>query len=98
LPQSRFWELLCGAILAYLATSNKYISGSKKWFSRFSNFFSISGLLLILIGELLIDGSKKFPGYWALLPTFGAVLLIAVGSEAYLNGLFSQVAQWYFLA
>lgn len=74
-PQSRFWELLLGAVLAYLHTfAVKDISEPKM-----SCLISISGALLILIATLEIDKNSLFPGWLAILPTLGAFLLIAAG-------------------
>ena len=46
---------------------------------------SIGGALLIVAGLLLIDATRNFPGYWALLPVAGAVALIGAGPDAFFN-------------
>ena len=40
---------------------------------------------LIIFAATYLDLNSLFPGAWALLPTIGAVLIIAAGSSAWLN-------------
>lgn len=103
-PQTRFWELLIGSLLAYL-TLYKHNHPSManhnldvwfdKWiypaiFSRAPeansnariNFQSMCGAALIATGIFIIAKEQAFPGWWALLPTIGAVLIIAAGKQA----------------
>ena len=84
--QTRFWELLLGAILAYCTLFT--INPSKlriKQASLVTHIQSLLGLLLILIGVALITKVSLFPGWWALLPTLGAVLLIHAGPKGLIN-------------
>lgn len=53
--------------------------------STLNNIFSIIGLLLIIIGILTVKQNLKFPGTRALIPVFGALFIIAVGKEAFIN-------------
>jgi peptidoglycan/LPS O-acetylase OafA/YrhL len=82
-PQTRFWELLIGAALAYAALYRK------AWFadseSRLPNVQSALGAILIAASLLFITRDKAFPGWWAALPTLGAALLISAGPRAWLN-------------
>ena len=55
----------------------KYFSGA--------NLCSIAGLLLLILGMILINKHRAFPGWWALMPTIGAVLLIIAGPLAVIN-------------
>ena len=55
----------------------KYFSGA--------NLCSIAGLLLLILGMILINKYRAFPGWWALMPTIGAVLLIIAGPLAVIN-------------
>ena len=48
------------------------------------NLLSVLGLALILTAVFALD-NKGFPGYKALLPVMGAVLMIAAGKDAFLN-------------
>lgn len=83
LPHTRFWELLAGAMLAYL---HIFRQGLTSW--RVPDWvLSAMGLALILVAVVLLDEKSKFPGWWALLPIAGSVLVIAAGPRAPFNGL-----------
>jgi len=60
------------------------------------NVLSALGLALILTAVFALD-SKDFPGYKALLPVMGAVLMIAAGKDAFLNRylLSNRVMVWF---
>ena len=60
------------------------------------NVFSALGFALILTAVFALD-SKDFPGYKALLPVMGAVLMIAAGKDAFLNRylLSNRVMVWF---
>ena len=60
------------------------------------NFFSATGLALIITAVFRL-GSSDFPGYKALLPVMGAVLMIAAGKDAFLNRylLSNRVMVWF---
>lgn len=49
------------------------------------NLFSFGGLLLILAAIIGLHKSDQFPGWWALLPVLGAVLMILSGPDAWPN-------------
>lgn len=46
---------------------------------------ALVGIALIVIGFWLITKERAFPGWWALMPTGGAILIITAGSQAWLN-------------
>lgn len=79
-PQSRFWELLIGALLSYLTLNNHL-----ERFDSVKNYLSFVGTLFLALSFYLISESSKFPGWWALLPTLGTFLLIASGPNALIN-------------
>jgi len=60
------------------------------------NILSVVGLALILTAVFALD-STDFPGYKALLPVMGAVLMIAAGKDAFLNRylLSNRVMVWF---
>ncbi|MEA9598896.1 acyltransferase family protein [Polynucleobacter sp. AP-Sanab-80-C2] len=93
-PFSRFWELLIGAIWAYIAL-NKNIDN--KISARYSNVLSILGMVSILIAMFIVDDKSPFPGWWALLPTLGTVMLLAAGQDAWVNKriLSNKVLVWF---
>lgn len=79
LPITRFWELIAGGILAYLMLYRQQAQ-------LFNNQLkSVVGLLLILFSIVFIQESWGFPGWWAVLPVLGAVLMIAAGPNAWVN-------------
>lgn len=102
MPYTRFWELLCGSALACMA-NNKGRSivasrGEKKHLELYKkNGFSILGLLLLMYALVSFNKEISFPGYFALIPVFGAVLIIAAGPAAFLNRyiLSSKLFVWF---
>jgi peptidoglycan/LPS O-acetylase OafA/YrhL len=99
-PLTRFWELMAGAILAYLSLY-KLDPG---WISRnvprpalkmigalaapdpaTCNVKALSGLLLIAVAVVMFNGTMGYPGWWALLPVIGTYLMLAAGPDAWIN-------------
>lgn len=77
-PQTRFWELLAGALLSCLA---ERCSPS----ARLANVMSLAGAALIVLGLLTITSDHAFPGELALIPVCGAALLISAGARGVVN-------------
>ncbi len=50
-----------------------------------SQLVSISGILLILYSIFLIHGESRFPGWWALMPVSGTLLIILAGPNTWAN-------------
>jgi peptidoglycan/LPS O-acetylase OafA/YrhL len=90
-PLTRFWELMIGGVLAYIALHRPELTG------RYNNAQSILGLALLATGFLLINEARAFPGWWALLPTLGSFFLISAGPTTWLNRrvLSSGVLVWF---
>lgn len=86
-PLSRFWELMCGALLAYWQRAKKTRhQNTLRIGSVFqSNLLSLLGLMLLALAMVGMHSSLAFPGYWALVPVMGSVLLIAAGPNAVVN-------------
>lgn len=83
---TRFWELLIGGVLAYVELKwPDYKDKIKSLGGGMDNVFSVSGLLLIVFAIAFFEEGKDFPGWRALFPTVGSVLIIAAGTKAYLN-------------
>jgi len=78
-PLSRFWELMIGGILAYLTLHKPH------HLPKNTDLQSAIGLLLIVIAVASIDKQSAFPGWWALLPTTGAFLVISARPTAWVN-------------
>ncbi len=102
-PQTRFWELLAGSILAYIHLFKHNLL--QYWIKRLifhpfifrnslrdnwhdtvlNHFLSILGLTLFIFAIFVVNREKLFPGWWALLPVFGAFLLILAGPNTWIN-------------
>ena len=99
-PLTRFWELLSGSLLAYASTSwpsPSEVWGLPQLRSLLSHpttttgslpvrtAMSIIGMVLLLVAITCLSNAQLFPGWWALLPTLGTLLVIAAGPQAWLN-------------
>lgn len=86
LPFTRFWELMVGCLLACLAAEGRILGpgGHVPRTETFHNLAAAAGLSLVLGTALLLTGSAAFPGWWALMPTIGAGLLV-VTPKAWIN-------------
>lgn len=82
-PLTRFWELLIGALLAYGFVYQPVLPFTLT--KAHLNKLSATGLLLILLTVILVSQKSAFPGWWALMPTIGAALIIGSGSSAWCN-------------
>jgi peptidoglycan/LPS O-acetylase OafA/YrhL len=78
-PMPRFWELMSGGILAYVNLHHPEFN------NKYKNLQSLVGFFLLLLGFWLIKSNINFPGWWALLPVLGAVLIISAGNQSWLN-------------
>ncbi|MEP7344262.1 MAG: acyltransferase family protein [Gemmatimonadaceae bacterium] len=99
-PSSRAWELLIGGMLAYrtkknedqhaqplVAVSEARSSPPRRMSSRgeWRQLGSVVGAVLIGLAIVLVGGGSRFPGWWALLPTVGAALIISAGPDSWIN-------------
>jgi len=78
-PLTRFWELMGGGIAAYLHQHGR------PWGRITQELASVCGVGMLSIGFAIIRSQDAFPGWWALLPTGGAFLLIMAGPNAAFN-------------
>lgn len=94
-PASRVWELLMGASLAYMTVNQlrpfagkrgPHVAGQADLDKlRLRHLASLLGLGLLATALMLTTRERAFPGWWALLPTCGALLLVAAGPRAVVN-------------
>jgi peptidoglycan/LPS O-acetylase OafA/YrhL len=70
LPFTRGWELLAGGALA--CSWNQFSQTDAA-----SNLRASAGILLIVAAAMALDTKSAFPGWWAVLPVAGAVLLLS---------------------
>ncbi len=83
LPHTRFWELLVGACLAYFSVQT---NGSLVERPRtLKSLLSVIGVSMILFAAFYLNQNDVFPGFWALLPVLGSVLIVLAGPEALMN-------------
>ncbi len=114
-PQTRFWELLVGSILAHMTLHRRSIFPKFKhkldmWLGQIiyaqapetngkalHNVQSLVGAVLILTGLLVITKERHFPGWWTILPTVGALLIISAGVHSWFNRvvLSNRVLVWF---
>lgn len=82
-PQTRFWELLVGALLACHHTSKPiaWLDGKGWLFST----TSVLGFVLVFLSWFAFTRNELYPGWWALIPVTGAALLIFSGPTALVN-------------
>jgi len=79
-PLTRFWELAAGAMLAWAELH------PPSWWPRLPRDFAAGVALVLILGSaLVLNAQMRFPGWLALLPAGGAVLLIAAGPAARIN-------------
>ncbi len=82
-PQTRFWELLTGSLAAWLALyPPSWLKGSR-W--QGGHLPSVLGFGLLCAAFYLVNRDSVFPGWWAILPTVGTVLLIWAGPAGIFN-------------
>ncbi|MAS96511.1 MAG: hypothetical protein CMO55_25260 [Verrucomicrobiales bacterium] len=74
----RMWELLLGALLAFLHIKTKHTSSRS---SSISRFLPDLGLALIIFSFFAIPNDESFPGWKPLLPCAGTLLLLNSNTE-----------------
>ena len=62
-----------------------------------SNILSCIGIFLFVIGFVCITKESIFPGFWALIPVLGTVLVIMAGPQAWINEkiLSNKISVWF---
>ena len=85
-PQARAWELLIGAITAYVASyKTVWFDASTSGKNILGNSLSVGGTLLLIIAGVVISKDKSFPGFLALLPTLGTACILLGGAHTWLS-------------
>jgi hypothetical protein len=98
LPFTRFWELMCGGLLAHWHQQHhaskrepETVVTTTEHLSIFGNqspwLPATIGIILIVGALVFLDGDRaqKMAGWWAIFPTMGAVLVIAAGPRTWVN-------------
>lgn len=85
---SRAWEFGLGALIAL----------GVPWLSRRRSVLlalcALVGAAVMIAGFALIDGSRPFPGVWALLPTLGTALVIIGGLRGPRGAILRALSSW----
>ncbi|MEO0367684.1 MAG: acyltransferase family protein [Pseudomonadota bacterium] len=91
-PLTRFWELMAGAILAYLtinyqASAEPSLDKAGDLSSRqlLQSAASCLGLVLVVGSAFAFSKADIYPGWRAVYPVMGTVLLIYAGPNAFVN-------------
>jgi len=94
-PQTRFWELICGSLLAHHTFHRKDVF--EKLAANFGNMLSVAGVVFLGLGIIFTTRQSAFPGWWSVLPVLGAVMIIAAGTKAWINRavLSNRVVVWF---
>jgi peptidoglycan/LPS O-acetylase OafA/YrhL len=94
-PLTRFWELFLGSGLAYASWKKTQLPSSFAFIN--SNVRSIIGLALLGLGFVLIKKESEFPGWWALLPTLGAMFVLSADAHSWINRtlFFNRILVWF---
>jgi peptidoglycan/LPS O-acetylase OafA/YrhL len=88
-PFTRVWELLCGAVAAWYSLhraprrgDHYAVTPQSSFIASFSrqtlsaNVPSFLGMGLVIAAFFILHKERSFPGYWALLPALGTVLIL----------------------
>lgn len=91
---SRAFELMLGAMIALRVASRAHAPKSQRISLQvLANILGGAGLLLILFSGCCLSENQGFPGFYGLLPTLGAALIIYAGhidKKALVNRLLAQ--------
>lgn len=85
MPFCRLWELALGGILAYAEIHATALLSRIQQSNVIKNGLSWLGLLLMVLSAALLTEDALFPGWLALLPALGAMLVILAGDYSYIN-------------
>ena len=90
---TRAWQIALGSLIAAVfALRSVRIPGA------LAAWLGPAGLALIAVALVVVDSSKIYPGWWAVLPAFGAAMLIVAGEHRAAvtsRALASPVPRWF---
>lgn len=82
-PLARCWELFLGSLIAHLRIDTSKLLSSLR--DDYSNVMSLSGLLLIAYSAYMFTKETVFPGWTALVPASGTLLILCSSSCSFVN-------------
>ena len=93
-PATRFWELLAGSILSYSILYKHILP--ENFSSTKSNIIAILGFMIITCSTFILSKDYSFPGWLAILPVLGTLLIISAGNKSIINSkiLSNKFAVW----
>ena len=93
-PLTRFWELLAGSCLAYAVLYDK---NNLSFIKKQSSTLSCIGFIFIVGGFVFLTKNFLFPGWWAIIPVLGTILLLATGPNTWVakNILSNSILRWF---
>ena len=74
------------AVIITKCLVRKYSDEAKN--NLINNIFSLLGVIVIFWGYLFITNGSSFPGSLALIPVFGALMIIGAGKDSFINKIF----------
>jgi hypothetical protein len=89
-PTPRFWELGAGCLLALLMEPRTHpetaaSSNQRRFLELGCNILPVAGLGLIVASIVELNAATPFPGWPALLPVIGSLLILATPENAWLH-------------
>lgn len=91
-PQTRFWELMFGALLGYWSllcnTTNQKTGLSKLYltsFEKYSTLYGVLGAALIGLSGIYMHEGLLYPGFYGLVPIIGGILLIGCNGRGWFS-------------
>jgi len=85
---TRSWELLIGACLVLRSDQLELLKNKVKSDQNnmlFCSFMEVIGLALICASIVFLNERLPFPSWWAVFPTVGTLLLIAIEDTSWIN-------------
>ncbi|MBC7427479.1 MAG: acyltransferase [Bacteriovorax sp.] len=85
LPFTRFWELMAGGILgiSFVNKKTEHFFGVIDLKKR--NWLAILGVVIVLLSFKFFKGTYLFPGWIAVIPVIGTLLIIGSGRDTWIN-------------
>ena len=84
---TRMWELLSGALLAYIASLRTDDICLERFVSHsfVKQLLPLLGFILILVALIYVEARRAYPSYWALIPVFGAIFILLGDKNTWVN-------------
>ncbi len=99
-PLCRVWELMAGAALALTGPGGNGVASNppgRHSAPALRDAGAVAGAVLMFSGFFLITDDKSYPGWWAIVPVLGTLLIVSAGAQAWPNRtiLSNRVLVWF---